>query len=91
MKITIKDKEIELKNTMRSMMMYENITEKTFVPQSITDIIIYMYCVVVASSQDYSITLDEFIDYVDNHQDIFNDFGEWLTNVVNTNAVLKKN
>jgi hypothetical protein len=67
MKIKLHEKNIELKNTMRSMMMYENITEKTFNPQSVTDIIIYMYCVVVASAQDYSITLDEFIEYIDNH------------------------
>lgn len=91
MKINLHEKDIELKNTMRSMIMYENITEKTFNPQSVTDIIIYMYCVVVASSQDYSITLDEFIEYIDNHQEVFEEFGEWLTKVANSNAILKKN
>jgi len=90
MKITIKDKEIELKNSLRSMIMYENITEKTFNPENITDIIIYMFCVVLSSSNDYSLTLDEFIDYVDNNPDIFNEFGKWLTDVANTNNVLKK-
>lgn len=91
MKINLHEKDIELKNTMRSMIMYENITEKTFNPQSVTDIIIYMYCVVVASSQDYSITLDEFIEYIDNHQEVFEEFGEWLAKVANSNAILKKN
>lgn len=91
MKINLHEKDIELKNTMRSMIMYENITEKTFNPQSVTDIIIYMYCVVVASSQDYSITLDEFIEYIDAHQEVFEEFGEWLTKVANSNTILKKN
>ena len=91
MKITIKDKEVELVNTMRSMIMYENITEKTFSPESVTDIIIYMYCVVLASSQDYSLTLDEFIEYIDKNPDIFEEFGSWLADVANTNNILKKN
>ena len=90
MKITIKDKEIELKNSLRSMIMYENITEKTFSPENITDIIIYMFCVVLSSSNDYSLTLDEFIDYIDNNPNVFDEFGKWLTDVANTNNVLKK-
>jgi hypothetical protein len=76
MKITIKDKDIELKNTLRSMIMYENITEKSFNPETVTDIITYMYCVVVASSNDYTLTFDEFINYVDENPTIFDEFGE---------------
>lgn len=91
MKITIKGKEIELVNTMRTMIMYENITEKTFAPESVTDIIIYMYCVVLASSKDYSLTLDDFIEYIDENPDIFEQFGAWLTDVAKTNGILKKN
>lgn len=91
MKITIKDKDIELVNTMRSMIMYENITEKTFSPETVTDIIIYMYCVVLASSKDYSLTLDDFIEYIDENPEIFEQFGTWLTEVSNTNNILKKN
>lgn len=91
MTVNLHEKDIELKNTMRSMMMFENITEKTFNPQTITDIIIYMYCVVVASSKDYSITLDEFVEYIDNHQEVFEEFGVWLSEISNTNNLLKKN
>lgn len=91
MKITIKGKKVELKNTMRSMIMYENITEKTFNPQTVTDIIVYMYCVVIVSANDYSITLDDFIDYIDKHDEVFNEFGAWLTDIANTNNILKKN
>ena len=91
MKITIKGKEIELVNTMRTMIMYENITEKTFAPESVTDIIIYMYCVVLASSKDYSLTLDDFIEYIDENPDIFEQFSTWLTDVAKSNGILKKN
>ena len=39
MTITINDKDIELKYTLRSMMMYENITGKTFAPEGVADIL----------------------------------------------------
>ena len=91
MKITIKDKEIELKNTLRSMIMYENIAEKSFNPETVTDIITYMYCVVVASSNDYTLTFDEFINYVDENPTIFDEFGQWLTSITTSNNVIKKN
>lgn len=91
MKITIKDKDIELKNTLRSMIMYENITEKSFNPETVTDIITYMYCVVIASSNDYTLTFDEFINYVDENPTIFDEFGQWLTSITTSNNALKKN
>lgn len=91
MKITIKDNEIELKYTLRSMIMYENITDQTFNPQTLTDMITFMYCVVVASSKDYSLKFDEFIDYVDDNPNIINEFGKWIQETVNTNNLFKKN
>jgi hypothetical protein len=91
MKITIKDKEIELKYTMRSMLMYENITDKTFAPNTMTDIVTYMYCVVLSSTKDYSITYDEFIDYLDENIDVVNEFSQWLIDVVAVHNKLKKN
>ena len=53
MTITINEKTIELKYSLRAMLMYENMTDKTFNPSTLTDVITYMYCIVVSSSQDY--------------------------------------
>lgn len=91
MKITIKDKEIELKYTLRSMLMYENITEKSFNPETMTDVITFMYCVVVASSQDYSLKFDDFIDELDSKPELINQFGEWLQSSAANNETFKKN
>jgi hypothetical protein len=90
MKITINEKEIELKYTLRSMLMYENITEKTFNPTTMSDIITFMYCIVVASSKDYSLKFDDFIDWLDDNPNMINEFGEWIQTVVQTNNVFKK-
>lgn len=91
MKINIKEKDIELKFTLRSMMMYENITGKTFAPEGISDILTFMYCIVVACSKDYSITFDEFIDWLDGDQEKLTEFSSWLSKVITTTNFLKKN
>jgi hypothetical protein len=91
MKVTINDKEIELKYTLRSMLMYENITDKTFNPSTMSDVITFMYCIVVASSKDYSLKFDDFIDWLDENPNIINEFGEWIQTVAQNNNVFKKN
>lgn len=91
MKITIKGKEIELKYTIRSLMMYENMMDKTFNPQGITDMVSFFYCIVLASSKDYSITFDEFIDFIDNGKYVLEEFKEWITKSIEQNNILKKN
>lgn len=91
MTIKIKDKEIELKYSIRSMLMYENITEKTFSPQTMTDVITFMYCVIVSSSNDYSLKFDDFIEELDNNPEIIKDFSEWLQSSATNNDTFKKN
>jgi len=91
MTIKINDKEIELKYTIRAMIMYENMTEKTLNPQGLTDVITFMFCVIVASSKDYSLKFDDFIDYLDENPNVINEFAEWLKTAGNNNETFKKN
>lgn len=92
MKIKIKEKEIELKYSIRSLIMYENMTDKTLsVSNSLTDMLVFMYCVVITSSKDYSLTFDEFIDFLDENMDFIAQFSEWLQNNINTNNNIRKN
>lgn len=90
MKITIKDKEIELKYTIRAMLMFENIADKTFNTAGLTDVITFMYCCVLSSSKDYSITFDEFIDWLDENPSVLNEFGDWVQDIVKTQNSFKK-
>lgn len=81
MKITIKikDKEIELKQTLRALIMYENITDKAFEPKTFQDILTFLWCIVLTSSKDYSlITFDEFIDFIDENHQVLGDMIKWL-------------
>lgn len=70
--------------------MYENMTDKSFSSTTMTDMIVFMYCVVISSSKDYSLTFDEFIDCLDENPTALSDFAEWLQNVVNSNNNFKK-
>lgn len=92
MKLNIKDKEIELKYSIRALLMYENMTDKTFSTSTLlTDMIVFMYCVVISSSKDYSLSFDDFIDYLDENPNAIQEFAEWLKNNVNSNNNFTKN
>lgn len=90
MQITINKKKVTLKYSIRALMLYENITGGSFAPKSITDVITFMYCIVVASSDDYTYKLETFINYLDEHPDTFTKFSEWLQGNDAANVALAK-
>lgn len=90
MNININDKEITLKYSLRAMMMYENVTNKTLNPLGITEVVTFFYCVVLASSKDYSLSFEDFMDWLDENPDTLKEFGEWLqATFTNTNKLKK--
>lgn len=91
MKIKINKKTIELKYSLRAMLMYENITKQPFTPKTMTDVVTFMYCIVLSSAKDYSLKFEEFLDYMDAHPETLTDFAEWLNSVLEVSGVLKKN
>ena len=90
MKFTYKDKEIELKYSLRVMMMYANVTDGKEYPTTLTDMITLMYCIVVTSAKDYSITFDEWIEYLDEHMEFLNEFTTWMGTIGQNQNKLKK-
>lgn len=90
MELKINDKNVELKYSLRSMMMYENVTNSTFAPSSITDIITLFYCVVITSMKDYSYSFDAFLDWLDENTDKLEDFSQWIQDINTNTEKLKK-
>ena len=90
MNININDKEITLKYSLRAMMMYENVTNKTLNPSGITEVVTFFYCVVLASSKDYSLSFEDFMDWLDENPDTLKEFGEWLQAIFTNTNKLKK-
>ncbi len=98
MKINIKGKQIELKNKLRSLMIYEQITEKVFNPVTVTDMILYFYCVVLANEPSIDLDFNSFMEILEDEPDLFVRFNEWIvkTNKINQqfsdeDADVKKN
>ena len=81
MKVVIKEQEIELKKTMRSYMMFESITDKAFAPKNLTDMVTYFYCVVMSSCKGLELQFDEFIDWLDEHEEMIKQFTQWLAGI----------
>lgn len=90
MKINLNNKDIELKYSFRALMMYENVTGTSLNPQGLTDIMTFFYCVVLSSAKDYTITFDDFVDYIDENPSKVGEFSEWLRKVIKSNSIVKK-
>lgn len=81
MTITINDKEVTLKKTFRSVIAYEQAMKKPFNPTTISETIMYFYCVIISSDTELEITYDDFITWLDDNEKSLKDFTEWVINV----------
>ena len=88
MEITIKGNTVSLKYSFRALMIYENITQKSFNPKGISDVVVFFYAIVVASSKDTTLSFDDFIDWLDANPTAISEFSVWLTSVFNAQSGL---
>ena len=88
MKVRIKEQEVELRYSMRSLFMYEKIVGQ-FNPKTIEEFATFFYCVLCSSNKDLVLTFDEFIDEViDPQPELLNQFAEWLSKTMQKNSFL---
>lgn len=78
MTITINNKEVTLKKSFRSYIIYESATGKPFAPNTLTDSILFFYCVVISSNSELDVTFDDFLTWLDEHNTALAEFTEWL-------------
>ena len=81
MEIVIKGNKVSLKYSFRALMIYENIAQKSFNPKGISDVVVFFYSVVVASTKDTTLSFDDFIDWLDANPTAISEFSVWLTSV----------
>lgn len=86
MKIKIKDLEITLKNSFRSLVIYEAMTKKSFKPETITDVIVYFFSVISASANPEQVDWDDYMDWLDENPMAINEFQTWLTSSMQFNG-----
>lgn len=78
MEITINEKKITLKKSFRSLIAYESAMGKTFNPTTITESIMYFYCVIISSDSDIELSFDNFMDWLDDNPNSLKEFTQWL-------------
>ena len=88
MTITIREKQVEMRYSMRSLFQYETITGQSFNPKTLQDFCTFFFCVVCSSNKDIDLTFDEFVDYLDEDPSKMNEFAGWLSNVMMKNNFL---
>lgn len=63
--ITINGKEYRVKQTIRAIFIWEQITGRVFEIQSSLDNMVYLFALLMASNEDFDLSWDQFIDAVD--------------------------
>lgn len=93
MKITINERDIELKFNFKSEMYFESIQKESFTGKNTTEWILLFFCYVIAMTEDGFISYDDFIDWVSTEPVTLYDFIAWyteeMTNISNLRIGMK--
>lgn len=76
--ITIKGKEYNIKNTIRTMFIWEQIMQRPFEIKTTQDNFVFLYSLLLANNPDNVISWDEFIDALDEDPSIMLGFNKLL-------------
>lgn len=93
MEININGKNYTLKNTIRSLFIFEKIANKQFDGKNLIDYYILFYSILLANNPDeFNLTFDEFIEVNDKDISLFNQFIEFITksNQINNQLIEKE-
>lgn len=78
MNIKIKDREVvTFKNSLKAYIVYERLTDDSFEPKGLNQIVTFMYAHYVARSKE-TILFDEFLEHLDENPQDLERFAEWL-------------
>ena len=90
MEITFKDKQIELRFSFRSDILFEDATGHSFTGANETEWLQYFFCTLVAITKDESLRFDDFLDWISDNPHIFYDFVKWYTEYQTSVLELRK-
>ena len=90
MKITVKDREVELRYSLRIYMVFESMVNRAFNPKLVSDSIMLFLSAIISSNQDCDITLDSLVDMIDANPKLLDDFIRWYSDKSLENSSKKK-
>lgn len=74
--ITIKNKEYKIKQTLRALFIFEQITGRPFEIKTMLDNYIFFYSVIIANNPDNILDWDDFIDALDESPNLLTECTE---------------
>ena len=96
MTVTIKDKEYNIRFTMRAILMWETARSESegrkvrFELQNFTDEIEFFYYLILACNPESALEFEDFFNYVDEHPEVISAFHECMNiEAVRRNAIIK--
>ena len=87
--ININGKEYNLKYSVRSLFLFEQITKKSFKIETLLDNYIFFYCIILANNKDNPIEWDDFIDAIDDDATLFSRMTEIIAKQQKKNELLE--
>lgn len=78
MTIKINNNECKIKQTVRSIFLWEQITGKSFEIQNTLDNYLYFYCILLANNEDF-MSWDDFINVLDDDPTVLMQISKALT------------
>lgn len=89
MEITINSRQYKVKLTLRALILFEKVAGTSFKFETLSDQILYLYCLILANNEDVEISLEDLIDAMDNDPSILLNYFQFLTTEGNKNAQFK--
>lgn len=77
-KVKINGKEYLVKYSVRSEIIWESIMKKRFSIESLKDLYLFYYCIILACNPDNPPTLDEYFDALDADRPLVKTLGEFV-------------
>lgn len=91
MKLIINNREVELRFSFKSDLIFESIQNHSFKGDTETDWVVYFYSTYLALTEDLDCNLDDFIKFLDEQPENLYAFIAWYTKVMtNQMALLPK-
>ena len=88
-KVTINNKEYQLKYSVRAMMLFEAAASKLFSLDTLSDQYLFLYCCILAGNKDTDLTFDKLLDSLDEDPSIFTVYTDFMKRELSRQAEFK--
>ena len=88
MKVDIDNKEITLKYTFRSFMIFEQVTGHSFSGKNLSEFIELFYSTLMASDSELTIDFNTFVDWLDENPQKLTEYTKWVADNITKQNLL---